>query len=241
MITNACRIGLLAAAIALPCSAANMLTNSSFETAGPLGPEVNVEGIRGQGASAAAGWNIFHNTNGKTTTKLMATTLPGESGNMMYVKTTGYANGVSQVMLPFDTGPACVEEQLWVYVVSGKVYIGAGNGGNTGSNKVNTTTGQWELLVANNVVCPANTFIIYCADVNGAEFYVDVASVVAISCDGPPGDLDDDGTVGGSDLGLLLSVWGPCANCEADYTGDGEVDGADLGLLLSEWGNCSAP
>lgn len=50
------------------------------------------------------------------------------------------------------------------------------------------------------------------------------------------GDLDGDGTVGGSDLGLLLGAWdlaGP-----GDLDGDGIVTGADLGLLLGQWGPC---
>lgn len=50
------------------------------------------------------------------------------------------------------------------------------------------------------------------------------------------GDLDGDGSVGGSDLGLLLGAWdlaGP-----GDLDGDGIVSGADLGLLLGQWGPC---
>ncbi len=55
---------------------------------------------------------------------------------------------------------------------------------------------------------------------------------------GVTGDLNCDGKVGGADLGILLSAWGPCAdpdNCPADLTGDGVVGGADLGVLLSNW------
>jgi hypothetical protein len=48
-------------------------------------------------------------------------------------------------------------------------------------------------------------------------------------------DLDGDGVVTGSDLGLLLASWGPCRACTADLSGDGIVDGVDLGLLLAEW------
>lgn len=47
------------------------------------------------------------------------------------------------------------------------------------------------------------------------------------------GDLDGDGRVSGSDLGLLLGMWGgPGA---ADLDGDGRVSGSDLGLLLGAW------
>jgi len=51
-------------------------------------------------------------------------------------------------------------------------------------------------------------------------------------------DLDGDGCIGGDDLGLLLSAWGPCSGCAADLNGDGVVDGTDLGILLSWWGAC---
>lgn len=53
-------------------------------------------------------------------------------------------------------------------------------------------------------------------------------------------DLTGDGVVGGADLGILLSQWGPCSDCNAcpaDLTGDCNVSGADLGILLSEWTN----
>jgi hypothetical protein len=51
-----------------------------------------------------------------------------------------------------------------------------------------------------------------------------------------PADLNGDGTVGGADLGVMLSGWG--SGGPADLSGDGTVDGADLGVLLSQWGDC---
>ena len=53
-----------------------------------------------------------------------------------------------------------------------------------------------------------------------------------------PADFDDDGEVGGSDFGFLLSQWGACGGCEADLDGNGIVGGPDLGLLLVQWGFC---
>ena len=52
----------------------------------------------------------------------------------------------------------------------------------------------------------------------------------------PPlvGDLDGDGHVNGSDLGLLLGAWGTKGG-PADLNGDGIVDGADLGVQLGNW------
>jgi len=51
-----------------------------------------------------------------------------------------------------------------------------------------------------------------------------------------PADLDGDGEVGGSDLGLLFVQWGGAGT--ADLDGDGQVGGSDLGLLFVDWGVC---
>ncbi|MCA9284616.1 MAG: proprotein convertase P-domain-containing protein [Phycisphaerales bacterium] len=50
------------------------------------------------------------------------------------------------------------------------------------------------------------------------------------------GDLNDDGAVDGSDLGVLLGQWGGPGS--ADFDNSGTVDGADLGTLLAAWGDC---
>ena len=49
-------------------------------------------------------------------------------------------------------------------------------------------------------------------------------------------DLDEDGVIGGADLGLLLGAWGGAG--KGDLDGDGIVGGADLGILLGAWGPC---
>ena len=54
-----------------------------------------------------------------------------------------------------------------------------------------------------------------------------------------PADLDGDGVVSGSDIGLLLGDWGACGGCPSDLDGDGIVGGGDIGLLLGAWGICS--
>ena len=50
-------------------------------------------------------------------------------------------------------------------------------------------------------------------------------------------DLDRDGIVGGSDLGLMLIAWGPHHRHFADLDLDGEVGPADLAALLGLWGS----
>ncbi len=53
-------------------------------------------------------------------------------------------------------------------------------------------------------------------------------------------DLDGDGMVGASDLGVMLGAWGPCDGCAADIDGSGSVDAADLSGLLGFWNaNCT--
>lgn len=217
----------------------NLLANPSFEIAGPLGPEVVSIGYGGVGHSAAEGWGVFHNTDGTTKTRLVSSEVPDGGDLMLHVITDGFANGVSQVFGPFGGGWACVQEQITVWVVSGTVIIGAGNGGNTGPNAFSQGGGTYEVMTADNAICPANTFIIYSWSLEGAEFYVDLASVKPFSCQGPPGDLNLDGIVDGADLGLMLGAWGPCAACLADLNGSGNVDGSDLGSLLSNWGECN--
>jgi hypothetical protein len=51
------------------------------------------------------------------------------------------------------------------------------------------------------------------------------------------GDLNDDQTVDGADLTLLLSAWNQ-QNADVDLNQDGLVNGADLTILLSVWGDC---
>jgi len=56
----------------------------------------------------------------------------------------------------------------------------------------------------------------------------------ASSC---PADLDGDGSVGSSDLGILLGLWGT-SNPIADLDESGTVGSADLAILLGNWGPC---
>ncbi len=53
-----------------------------------------------------------------------------------------------------------------------------------------------------------------------------------------PADLDDNGSVGASDLLTLLASWGPCKDCSADFDGNGSVGASDLLTLLADWGPC---
>lgn len=54
-------------------------------------------------------------------------------------------------------------------------------------------------------------------------------------CGSCAGDLNDDGTRDGVDLGILLAGWGTAA---ADVDGNGTTDGMDLAVILAGWGVC---
>ncbi|HUU94811.1 MAG TPA: FG-GAP-like repeat-containing protein [Phycisphaerae bacterium] len=52
-----------------------------------------------------------------------------------------------------------------------------------------------------------------------------------------PGDLNGDGCVDQSDLGILLADWGCTGgDCPGDCDNDGDTDQSDLGILLAHWG-----
>lgn len=46
------------------------------------------------------------------------------------------------------------------------------------------------------------------------------------------GDLNNDGVIGGYDMGLLFAAWG---TPDADLNNDGITDSIDLGILLENW------
>jgi hypothetical protein len=66
----------------------------------------------------------------------------------------------------------------------------------------------------------------------------DTTGYVSASVTNPlPGDLDGDGDVDQTDLGILLGDWGcSTGDCPGDCDGDGDTDHADLGILLAHWG-----
>ncbi len=67
------------------------------------------------------------------------------------------------------------------------------------------------------------------------EAGVDAFAVLRYDCESDcPADLDGDGTVGQSDLGILLSSYGQDGG--GDIDGDGDTDQADLGALLGVYG-----
>ena len=79
---------------------------------------------------------------------------------------------------------------------------------------------------------------LYSRALSGAEIsylYANPGQTAPSAC---AADLNLDGMIDGTDLGLLLGAWGVCGSCDADLNADGQVDGTDLGLLLGAWGAC---
>ncbi|MBL9150067.1 MAG: hypothetical protein JNM94_15375 [Phycisphaerae bacterium] len=68
---------------------------------------------------------------------------------------------------------------------------------------------------------------------NDTPNLLDLRGVIEVPC---KGDLNDDGKVDGSDLGVLLGAW---ASGLVDLTFDGATDGADLAVILGAWGPCA--
>ena len=64
------------------------------------------------------------------------------------------------------------------------------------------------------------------------EFTFDVDT--APPCDP---DLNGDGVVDATDLGIFLAYWGPKPH-GGDFNNDGVANAADLGILLAAWGEC---
>jgi hypothetical protein len=159
----------------------NLLANPGFEIVGPSGSPTTVTTVvpGGAGNSAAAWWTLFTNTPGTIYTEIATyLTSPSGSTRTLHVITDADRNGVVQVFAPFNSGPTNAISGVWVYVRSGVVFLGTGNGGNTGDDVESTTNNQWELLQAPNGVHPANELIVYSKG-TGADFYLDDAQVFA--------------------------------------------------------------
>lgn len=91
----------------------------------------------------------------------------------------------------------------------------------------------WRGVVDGLAACTAASVVVRVEDRAGNEATSESVVIETAGDCGPSGDLDGDGLVNGSDLGLLVSQWGGPGT--ADLDGDGEVTGSDLGLLMVQW------
>ena len=157
----------------------NLLRNAGFARGRPIAPPP-LTGSSTGGLSAAEDWTLWNNPDSTTATALLPTTRPDGTGRMLHVTTTGGHCGLVQTWAPTDEGAAAATAMAWVYVVSGRVGLGSGNGGSTGVDVLSTTTARWEQLEAPSGTSPVNEMIVYSGPEGGAEFYVDYVVVQAL-------------------------------------------------------------
>ena len=183
-IVGMCVVALTVTAFAIvPAATTNLLKNAQFGQVSLKGLHTELDGNAKTGDASAASWTVYNNGPGATTTELLASTRrAGKS--MIHVVTTnakpGSGSGLVQAFFPVSTGPGHVNASAWIYINSGTVFIGTGNGGNTGIDARSSVTKKWIELRARNGVSPANLFIIY-GQSPGADFFVDEASVAALA------------------------------------------------------------
>jgi hypothetical protein len=184
-----CALASIVTTVAGVAATTNLLKNGDFGQVSAKGLHTELTGAKTPGDSAAAEWTVYNSGPGTTTTELLASTRrAGKS--MIHVITSnskaGSGSGLVQAFFPVSTGPGHVTASAWVYVNSGAVFIGTGNGGNTGIDARTSVTHKWLELRARNGVSPANLFIIY-GQSPGADFFVDEATVEPLA----PGQSPD--------------------------------------------------
>jgi hypothetical protein len=202
---------ILAAAMAAcvpACFADSILYNGSFE----LGSSEVVSHTGGPsgGPSAADGWNIWNNDPGAATITELCTAAdcsgrtpygeaplslppaPLDGLHTLHIVTTAtvHNNGIYTTFAPVDS---VTLDSLWVYVVSGVVAQGVGNGGATQLDLANESVvlpGQWQHLTSLSTSGVANEMIAYATEAGTpADFYLDAASVTAYSAAPEPASV----------------------------------------------------
>lgn len=162
----------------------NLLKNPGFEQRHHGSTSQVFEG-QGPGQSAAKFWTTWLNEPGTITTQLLTSSAmpklpcaPLIGGNtVIHVKIHG-SGGILQQWQGSGGSPS-VMSSARVYVISGQVQLGTGNGGNTHGDAFSLKTDTWEVLKAPNGEKPANEFIVY-GKTPSAEYCVDNARVVRI-------------------------------------------------------------
>ena len=102
------------------------------------------------------------------------------------------------------------------------------------------TTNRFTVNIPGGNCGDIKAFYVACNTTSGAVVTDPLTAPTAfksatISCSDPlPSDLNGDGHIDGSDLGIMLANWGQRG--AGDLNNDGIVDGADLGILLVSWG-----
>ena len=157
----------------------NLLLNGSFDKPAPgVAPGTLVsytDLCNGPGNSAADYWTVYVNGCANISTELVPFTLPNTKGYMVHVTTTGEGSGIVQSATFSQSNTVA---GAWVYINSGCVSIGTGNGGDTGIDEATCETRRWfQFSRVPNGISSANEFIVYSVITAGADFYVKNASI----------------------------------------------------------------
>lgn len=182
---------------------------------------------------------------------------PGGDGNNHFGKAVSIDGNVIVIgaeATPNDS-PASNWGAAYIYVYDGltwveeDVLVNPGPPGTGGFGQAVATEGDITIVGASNRAyafgppeiafdCNENGNADGCDIENGTSDDIN-GNGIPDECDLARGDLDLDGTVGVSDLLILLGFWGPCVfceNCLADLDGDCAVGVKDLLILLGNWG-----
>ena len=145
----------------------------------PIGTAVSYTNYCYSGNSAAAWWQIWVNScspgEDDISTVLIPSTLPGSTGYMLHVVTDGDGNGIDESAIASHPNTL---SSIWVYINSGCIFIGTGDGGDTGFDEGTCETGRWfHFSKVPNGISPATEFLVFSFG-NGADFYVKDAIIV---------------------------------------------------------------
>lgn len=90
------------------------------------------------------------------------------------------------------------------------------------------------LIVDAGATLNTNGYIVYVSELINNGTIIGEDDVIIIN---PPvlGDLTGDGIVGIDDLLIVISLWGPCDSCDADFDNNGEVGIDDLLVVIANW------
>jgi hypothetical protein len=158
----------------------DLLLNGSLDKPAPGVPPGTLVSYtdlcNGPGSSAADYWTVYVNGCANISTELVPSTLPNTKGYMIHVTTTGEGSGIVQSA---TFSQSSTLSGAWVYINSGCVSMGTGDGGDTGIDEATCETGRWfQFSHVPNGISPANEFIVYSVITAGADFYVKNANVV---------------------------------------------------------------
>ncbi len=171
---------LLAAVVGTAQASPNLLSNSDFSQPSSFGGTIAItttDPAQLGGQAAAAHWSVWAGQGGGRVITTRTPTGEADGGYMLDVLVMSGGDGLVQAFLPPGTGPSHIYACVSVRLISGRIGMGVGNGGDTHSAVFLDQPGDWQLLGTENGVTPANEIIVYRASDSNAEFQIRAANV----------------------------------------------------------------